>query len=359
MGIFTRYRLFCILTSVFLALNSNARAQQDEFKIYLLGDAGDHKETGETLGRLKNELDNHPNSAVVFLGDNSYKDILWGLVPFGYKGFDSTKNTMDKIRSQLALLDQYRGAAFFTPGNHDWWNRSTYAKGVGKLAMEEHFIEANLKTNANISNPGNNFLPHHGAYGPEFAELNHQTIRLVFIDTYRIIQTGIKKGNASSEEAIFYHQLDSVINAGYLLNQQVIVVAHHPVYAAGPFKRTLKHPYFFTRIKASYAAFPSYKDMSARINTILKKYPGIYYASGHVHALQYFYSADSVHYIVSGAGSQEKILSVKDVHQYDSMEEKNEYLLWDSGGFFEVDFKNGHGNIYLFYNNGADKCQID
>ncbi len=41
------------------------------------------------------------------------------------------------------------------------------------------------------------------------------------------------------------------------------------------------------------------------------KYPGIYYASGHAHTLQYFYTKDSIHYIISGAGSKEKMLRKK------------------------------------------------
>ena len=103
---------------------------------YLVGD-GDHTEAGETLINLQRELISHPNSAVIFMGDNSYKDILWGIIPFGYKGFDSSGNTMAKVRSQLNLLNQYKGWVYFTPGNHDWWNRTTYRQGKAKLAMEE------------------------------------------------------------------------------------------------------------------------------------------------------------------------------------------------------------------------------
>src|SRR3978361_2353884 len=116
------YALYLLLLSLSKGFTQNS------FKIFLVGDAGDHEESGETLINLRKELLYNPNSAVVFLGDNSYKSILWGLIPFGYKGFDSTRNTIEKINSQLALLDQYQGSAFFTPGNHDWWNRLTYER---------------------------------------------------------------------------------------------------------------------------------------------------------------------------------------------------------------------------------------
>ena len=335
-----------------------SHAQQDSFKIYLVGDAGDHIESGETLKNLHKELLGHPNSAVIFLGDNSYKDELWGIVPFGFKGFDSSRNTIEKIRSQLSLVEKYKGYIYFTPGNHDWWNRTTYKKGVSKLAMEESFIKQNLKKNSTIANPGNPFLPSGGNYGPEWVELNNQSIRLVFLDTYRIIQTGIKKAVIPEEEKSIFLKLDSVIREGYLRNEKVVVIGHHPVYSKGPYNRTLKHPYLFRRIKASNSSFPSYLEMANRINEILHKYPGIYYVSGHIHALQYFYTSDSIHYIISGAGSKENKMSKKEIVRYDASLKLNEYLLWNSGGFFELEFGRDSVNTLLYYNNGLQKCSL-
>src|SRR5450755_4145481 len=88
-----------ILCTVCFSINSSLA--QDHFKIYLVGDAGDHKEAGTTLKNVQKELINNPNSAVIFLGDNSYKDILWGIIPMGFKGFDSSRNTIEKVSSQL------------------------------------------------------------------------------------------------------------------------------------------------------------------------------------------------------------------------------------------------------------------
>src|ERR1700712_730442 len=259
------FNLFCLLC---LVLNDSFA--QKSFKIFLVGDAGDKEESGETLKNLQKELTTNPNSAVVFMGDNSYKDILWGLIPFGYKGFDSTWNTMEKIRSQLSLLNNYKGSAFFVPGNHDWWNRTTYARGKDKLAMEESFISENLKSNKTIANPENVFLPKNGNYGPDYVELQNKTVRIIFIDTYRIILTGITKAKIPPEETLFYQQLDSVIGDGYRLKQKIIIVAHHPVYTIGPINKKLTNPYLFRRIKASFLSFPSYQVMAGKINAILQ-----------------------------------------------------------------------------------------
>jgi hypothetical protein len=345
-----------LLCSIFLCC-SRCHAQQD-FKIYLVGDAGDHTEAGETLINLQKELISHPNSAVIFMGDNSYKDILWGIIPFGFKGFDSSANTIAKMRSQLNRLNQYKGWVYFTPGNHDWWNRPNYAKGKAKLAMEESFIETNLKQNTSISNPENCFLPKNGDYGPNFVELNHQTIRLIFFDSYRIVQTGIRKNKAPDEEKTFYRRLDSMINDGYKLKQQVLVISHHPVYLKGLYKRPLKHPYLFARIKASNSSFPSYKTMIDSLQPVLKRYPGIFYASGHVHALQYFHPSDNIHYIISGAGSKKIKLSEKENKFFETSDSPDEFLEWNTGGFFELDFQGDQVITYMYYNNGTIKCSL-
>jgi Calcineurin-like phosphoesterase len=345
-----------VICFAFLSLND--LKAQDNFKIFLIGDAGDNVEAGETLTNIQKELTGTPNSAVIFLGDNSYRNILGKIIPVGFKGFDSSRNTIEKVRSQLTMLDNYNGYAYFIPGNHDWWNRTTYEKGKRKLAMEESFIEENLKQNTHLANHDNFFLPHHGSYGPEFVELNHQRIRIIFIDTYRIIQTGIKKSKVPEEERTFYVRLDSIIKSGIMLNQKVIIVAHHPVLTAGPYNKTLKHPYLFGRIKASSPDFPSYREMSFKINEVLRKYPGIFYASGHAHTLQYFYTEDSIHYIISGAGSKEKILSEKEIVKYNSSLSPNEFLLWNSGGFFEIDFVGASTKIVLHYDNGSKVCLL-
>jgi DNA repair exonuclease SbcCD nuclease subunit len=292
------------------------------------------------------------------MGDNSYKNVLWGLIHFGFKGFDSSRNTIEKVRSQLNLVEQYKGWVFFIPGNHDWWNRTTFQKGKAKLAMEESFIETNLKLNTTIANPESTFLPAHGGYGPEFVELNHHTIRLVFFDSYRIIQTGIKKSKIPDEEKSFYRRLDSIIRDGYLQKERVLVISHHPVYLKGPYDRKLKHPYVFGRIKASNSNFPSYQVMIDSIQNVLSHYPDIYYASGHVHALQYFTSGKGIHYIISGSGSKEIKLSPKKVSLYDAANEPGDYLLWNTGGFFELNFQKSGVKVFMFYDDGSLKCAL-
>jgi len=336
-----------------------AAAQNQPFKIYFVGDAGEDKTTGETLRNLQKQLDSNSNSAVVFLGDNSYRDKFFGLAP-GFKGFDSTKVTQKKVRSQLDILTNYHGYAFFIPGNHDWWNITEYGRGKNKLKMEESFIEKNLAENKSIANPERAFLPKNSDPGPESIELNNKTIRLIFIDTYRLIITAFKQYQEDDFpiEKTFYHDLDSVMQDAASKHQKIIVTAHHPLYAKGPNTHPLRRPNFFGRIKASNSNFPAGTRMAKRLKNIMKKYPGSYYVSGHSHSLQYLLNDDKNHYIVSGAGSKTHRVTNSDIVRENLIGDEREFLMWNIKGFFEVDFYEKSEKIFLYYDNGEKKMEL-
>ncbi|HEX3767974.1 MAG TPA: hypothetical protein VHT72_06325, partial [Puia sp.] len=96
-----------------------------------------------------------------------------------------------------------------------------------------------------------------------------------------------------------------------------------------------------------------------KLDSVLRRYPGIYYVSGHLHALQYFYTKDHVHYIISGAGSKENKLSEKEIIHYDLGQMQNDFLIWNSGGFFELEFNAGISNTILYYDNALLKCSLE
>ena len=341
-----RYLLF-----LFVFVSLHLFAQQPQFKVFLVGDAGEDELTGETLDSLKSKLKANPNSAVVFLGDNCYKRMLLGLAE-GFKGFDSSKVAQEKMLSQLAILDGYHGWAYFVPGNHDWWNKTDFTVGKRKLKIEESFIEANLKNNKTIANPDSVFFPKDGSPGPVTAELNGGKLKIVFIDTDWPILLGFKTTPKANFDfaPTFYHRLDSVLADARQKNQVVMVVAHHPVYATGKvLSQKVKNPHLFGRIKQSFMDFPAYKTMSDSINAILQKHPGVYYASGHIHALQY-HLHNGVYYLISGAGSKTNHVKAKD-SQAPACNSQN-CLQWNEKGFFEVDFYSDHQDIIMYHDEG-------
>jgi DNA repair exonuclease SbcCD nuclease subunit len=344
---------------VFLLNAGKAAAQENGFRVFLVGDAGEDAITGTTLKNLQRALIGNPKSAVIFLGDNSYRSSLGGIIPFGFKGFDSSGLTQKKVRSQLDILSNYKGSVYFIPGNHDWWNRMSYASGKRKLKLEESFIEENLQKNDSILNAGNTFFPKQGRPGPDFVELNDHKLRIIFIDSYRLILPGFRKDQPDTalSEGEFYKDLDSLLQEATFRHQKIIVAAHHPVYPGGPHYKLLKNYHVLTRIKASNGNFPSYKTMSQKIRAILQKYPGTYYASGHVHGLDYIFASDSIHYIISGAGSKIIKVSKKDLGG-EKPTADHEFSMWNSKGFFELDFSRGADRIFLYYDEGKQKCEL-
>ena len=349
-------RLLCSL--IWLLTFATASAQTIPYKIFLIGDAGDDEMTTQTLDSLKSVLGRNPNSAVFFLGDNSYRNALGGLMPIGFKGFDSSAETQSKVRSQLALLDGYKGAAYFVPGNHDWWNTMNFKRGKPHLKLEENFIEQNLALNPTIQNPGNTFIPKNGTPGPDAVELNNGKIKVISIDTYWLILLQFKRNPAENRayEKVFYHNLDSVIADATAKKQKVMLVSHHPAY----YQRYRNAPPIWLvprRIGMSDLSFPSYKRMSEQITAILKKYPGIYFASGHMHAMQYHHTADNVHHIISGAGS--RLISVpKKIAAQAAANTDKDCIFWNDKGFFEVSFYNDHENIVIYHDEGRKKVDL-
>ncbi len=343
---------------VFLLIAAHAFAQQADFKLYLVGDAGENEITGETLDSLKSKLLHNPESAIVFLGDNSYKNTFFGLAE-GFKGFDSSRITQRKLNAQLDILKGYKGYAYFVPGNHDWWNKKQFAKGKRGLKMEESFIETNLGKNTTLANPTQTFLPKNGSPGPVSVELDNNKVRIVFIDTYWLILLGFKDNPAQNIALAntFYHNLDSVLALATALHQNVVIVAHHPVSHLGTvMAKPFKHPYFMGRLKQNSQTFPSYDTMAARINAILTKYPDIYYASGHIHALQYF-TLKNTHYIISGAGS--KTIPVKTTQDDSKPTVGGLCELWNDKGFFEIDFyKDYTPAVKIYHSNGRESIDI-
>ncbi|HXB10869.1 MAG TPA: metallophosphoesterase [Bacteroidia bacterium] len=344
LGFFKMKRiLFCFISFFIFHFSFS----QTPYKVFLVGDAGENEMTGEALDSLKSKMDANPNSAVVFLGDNTYKEIFFGLTE-GFKGFDSTKVAIKKMKSQLEIINGYKGSAYFIPGNHDWWNLTTFERGKRKLKIEENFIEAILHDNKTIVNPDATFLPKNGSPGPAVADLDNGNVKLVFIDTNWLNLLAFKYNPKENLEfaKVFYQRLDSILTSANTRKQQVVVVGHHATFTTGNIlNRTIKHPFLFKRIKQSYKDFPGYKEMSAQLNAIFEKHPGVYYAAGHLHALQY-HTQNGVHYMISGSGSKtdpEKCTST-------------DCEIWNEQGFFEIDFYPDHQDV-IMYRDGGKKSE--
>lgn len=330
------YSLFIVICFSFYSVCEGQLPETPTFKLYLIGDAGDDDTTEATLLDLGKKLHENPNSALVFLGDNCYRRAMYGLLPVKVKGYDGSKITKARIMSQLNILKGYKGYVYFIPGNHDWWNYTNLRHGKRALLKEEKFIEATLKGKefATIKNTENTFLPDSGHPGPLFREFNNDRTRVIFIDTYRLI---LGEGDRKRDTLLlnaFYRNLRKQLAAGIAKKQKIIVVAHHPIHAKGKHSLPLvAWQSMFRRFADANTNYPPYNRMAMNLDSALKEHrrPDIYYVAGHEHSLEYFFN-DSLHYLVSGAGSK-----VDDVDYKETVKE-NEYFIWNQEGFFEIEF---------------------
>ena len=317
------------------------------FKLFLIGDAGEGDTTGQTLLDLKVKLLNNPNSAVIFLGDNCYTKTFFGLIPVEVGGYNGTKIAGKRILSQLNILKGYKGSAYFIPGNHDWFNYINLDKGKKRLKEEQLFIEDTLKKFTSLRNHDEGtFLPVDGSPGPVSRDFNNGKTRIIFIDTHRlIIEEGMKTHNDSLVLEKFYKELKAQLTDASDKHEKIIVVAHHPIHAKG------KHsfaPAFWERLSKRFADsntnYPPYNKMATHLDSLLKEHhhPDIFYVSGHEHSLEYFLT-DSLHYIVSGAGSKTDMLLLE------SCQDSDECLQWNEEGFFEIDFYGRRETVLMYH----------
>ncbi|MEO5569404.1 MAG: metallophosphoesterase [Bacteroidia bacterium] len=338
--------ILIVLINSFLFISKSFAQKPEEptFRLYLIGDAGEDDTTEATLLDLGKKLHENPNSAVVYLGDNCYKS--HPILPVKMKGYDGSPITKARILSQLNILKGYKGSAYFIPGNHDWWNYTDLKKGKSALLLEETFIEKTLKGDAfsNLKTKGNPFIPDSGHPGPVVREFNDNKTRIIFIDSYRLI---LAEGDPKRDTFLlntFFRNMKIALTEGTAKKQKIIVVAHHPIHAKGKHSLPLvAWQTMFRRIADANTNYPPYNIFALRLDSLLKEQhrPDIYYVAGHEHSLEYFFN-DSLHYLVSGAGSK------VDHVDYKETVTENEYFIWNEEGFFEIEFY-GHFERVLMY----------
>jgi len=317
------------------------------FKLFLIGDAGEGDTTGATLYDLKKKLLENPQSAVVFLGDNCYVRSLWGLAKLEIGGFDGGKVARRRVMAQLNVLRGYEGSAFFVPGNHDWWNHTNLKRGKKRLLQEAKFIQDTLSHFTSLKKyKKETFLPQDGLPGPVSRDFNDGKTRIIFIDSYRLI---IEESRKRHKDTLllnnFYRDLKKQLTDASSKREKIIVVAHHPIHAKG--KHSLPMVFWeklMRRFADSNTNYPPYNKVATQLDSLLKEHhhPDIYYVAGHEHSLEYFFN-DSLHYLVSGAGSRIDHVTYKET------DNEKEYFIWNEEGFFEIDFYGRYETVLMYH----------
>lgn len=333
------------LLLLFFCLCLIGKTQQS---LYFIGDAGKNSYPNKALQVLQKQLMNDSNSTVVFLGDNVYPQG----VELNEKRKKYTKS-LSHLRSQLEILRNYTGNAFFIPGNHDW--RQNKRKGLQAVLKQQEYVERFMDSTSVKNKRTQNFLPDQGLPGP-YTEV-YGNVRLIFIDLDWWLhkqpghEVGLVLGKTKEEmDRAFFIQFDSLLALAKQNNQQIIVCAHHPLFSNGHHgaKKTIVRAisnYSFIGILAGNRLFnhdieqPRYKKLKTKLLTVLDRYENVLYISGHDHNAQY-HIHNKNHYFVSGHGSKTSSL-VKDRYL-------NEYQDDTKNGFLKITvMPNGSWKYYF------------
>lgn len=295
-------------------------AQQDpagRFNVYLIGDAGKVTVNEATYKKfLQQQVNDSVPSAIVFLGDNIY--------PKGMPGTQHKKRVKSEeiLQASVNLVPGFKGEIIFVPGNHDW--KRGNPQGLNFILNQQAWIDSLHKSNIKL-------LPGDGCPGPTEVALNDNLV-LVIIDTQWWLHPWNKpEGETSLCECKTRADLLVLVEDALRRNadKRVIVAAHHPLITYGEhggvygfkdhvFPLTELNPKLYLPLPVIGSLYPlyrsvfgsiqdlphaEYKKFIAEMMPVLERYPGVIYASGHDHSLQYI-EKNNVSYIVSGGGAK-------------------------------------------------------
>jgi hypothetical protein len=279
------------------------------YPIWLLGDTGAVQVDGQdpVLLALQQDLSEHPEGCVILLGDLIY--------PKGMPEKDDPGRAAAEavMKAQLAVLKNYPGKVYFISGNHDWKKGSS--SGWKNLRRLETFITEEM-------GQASQCMPQMPGPGPECIEL-FPGFNLVFLNTQWWMQPGVR--NPFRVES-FFRELKEMLTR--LNPKTTLICGHHPVRShslhGGKFRK--KHHLFplslygigtpplpgvgslllmyrkYVGAKEDMAS-PRYSRFRERLLDLMEEFPGLTYASGHEHNLQWIHR-DLINHLISGAGSK-------------------------------------------------------
>lgn len=277
--------------------------------IWLIGDTGAVRTDGSdpVMITLEKDLGSRPGGCVVLLGDLLY--------PKGMPEPDDPGREKSEaiIRAQTRVLKDYPGIVLFLSGNHDWKKGSS--SGWKNLRRLESFINLEMERRDVC-------VPLQPGPGPEVREI-FPGFHLVILNTQWWMQPGSRN---PFRAAHFYRELEKIL--ARLDPRKTVVCGHHPVRShslhGGKFrKRHHLYPLSFhgldnlplpgvgslwlmyrkfvgAREDMASSRYSRFREM---LLELFEQHPGITYASGHEHNLQWIHR-DGVHHLISGAGSK-------------------------------------------------------
>lgn len=200
-------------------------------RIYLVGNAGEQVSgmTPPVLNALENHLQTAGSkSTVLFLGNNTYPK---GLVSKSNKELRNKAEAA--LNAQLKILENYRGAAYFLPGERDW------SSGRKSLERQENYVEEHLNKLNGIEDKDDwseYWLPDDACPGPEVVEINDFLVLVIFDSQWWLTkwddEPDMHDGCNIRSREFFAFYLEEALRKHR--HKNVIVASHHGFDSYGP-----------------------------------------------------------------------------------------------------------------------------
>lgn len=262
---------------------------------YMVGGYGNNPAVAaKNLNILKHAIQSDSKSTLFFLGDNIGKEVI------------EAAADEKELSGQLNAIKDYKGTAFFIPGDYDWKYRNSLLN-----ENQEEFLRKNT-ANKKI------FLPANGC--PLSSYSISEDLELIFIDSewyisnWDKIQNINKKCTDIETRRRFIEELEGMINDAKFKN--VIIVMHHPVFSNGEhagnfsFKDYMspfpiigaidKSLHKLGGISSQDFSYKEYRDLVSSLTSLATLSDRITIVSGHEESLQYL-QGGGLHQIISGS----------------------------------------------------------
>jgi hypothetical protein len=300
------------------------QTQKVDYEIFLVGDTGAPQLPGakQVLNTLQYQLQQAGDSSTgVFLGDNIYPE---GMNP------DTTsqarRESEERIRPSMEILNNYGGQSYFIPGNHDW------RYGVGGVRAQERYVE-------NYGGANIQFAPDSGCPGPFGIEMGENWYLIVLDSEWWINQSF--KTNVDTEGCEYKNRSEVINGLSKLVDEHsaknIMLSFHHPLFSNGnhggyypfrdhvfPLTNTVDNLYLplpfigsiyplYRKLGQSGQDIPHdrYQEFKRQVLEAVEDKENVFFAAGHEHSLS-FYQKEKLsdnregtnHFILSGSGSK-------------------------------------------------------
>ncbi len=288
------------------AQNDISNQREIDQKLFLLGNMAHLSTDSPVWDSLQNRVANSKgNTNILFLGD--FLD----------------KNGMEKPASPEEInqlekciqLGQTANDYFFLPGDSEWNNGKK--GGKKKLKNLNKYLKEKLGKGKMTNGKG--------CPGPEVVDIGEH-LRIIFINSHWFVHDENDRPNEQDTDCKFFNEIgfwDEVEgNIKSVINKNIIIAAHHPVYSFGQYagyKLGRQHvtPPLIGSFLAGYhqnvgdrkdLAHHGMKSFASNIIRMMERYPTMLYVSGHEFDLQAHYFRGDYH-LNSGSIARKKDVS--------------------------------------------------